>query len=37
MAAEKSDVLHGTLDLIILKTLDAMGPLCGTLGEGFHR
>jgi transcriptional regulator len=29
MAAEKSDVLHGTLDLIILKTLDAMGPLHG--------
>jgi PadR family transcriptional regulator, regulatory protein PadR len=25
----KSDVLHGTLDLIILKTLDAMGPLHG--------
>jgi transcriptional regulator len=25
----RSDVLHGTLDLIILKTLDAMGPLHG--------
>jgi PadR family transcriptional regulator PadR len=29
MPADKSDVLHGTLDLIILKTLDAMGPLHG--------
>jgi PadR family transcriptional regulator len=29
MAADKSDVLHGTLDLIVLKTLDAMGPLHG--------
>ena len=25
----KSDVLHGTLELIILKTLNAMGPLHG--------
>ena len=25
----ESDVLHGTLDLIILKTFDAMGPLRG--------
>ena len=25
----KSDILHGTLDLIILKTLHAMGPLHG--------
>jgi|SRR3954470_4664461 PadR family transcriptional regulator PadR len=25
----KSDVLHGTLDLMILKTLDVMGPLHG--------
>jgi transcriptional regulator len=25
----KSDVLHGTLDLMILTTLDAMGPLHG--------
>jgi transcriptional regulator len=25
----RADVLHGTLDLIILKTLDAMGPLHG--------
>ena len=29
MAADKSDVLHGTLDLIVLKTLDAIGPLHG--------
>src|SRR5438132_6280503 len=29
MTALKSDVLHGTLDLIILKTLHAMGPLHG--------
>jgi PadR family transcriptional regulator len=29
MSAEKSDVLHGTLDLMVLKTLDAMGPLHG--------
>lgn len=29
MAAEKSEVLQGTLDLIILKTLHALGPLHG--------
>jgi PadR family transcriptional regulator, regulatory protein PadR len=29
MAPGKSDVLHGTLDLMILKTLDTMGPLHG--------
>ena len=29
MAPAKSDVLHGTLDLMILKTLEAMGPLHG--------
>jgi transcriptional regulator len=29
MAEEKSDVLQGTLDLMVLKTLDAMGPLHG--------
>ena len=29
MAAAKSDVLHGTLDLMVLKTLDTMGPLHG--------
>jgi PadR family transcriptional regulator, regulatory protein PadR len=29
MAPDKSDVLHGTLDLMILKTLDAMGSLHG--------
>ena len=29
MATRKSDVLHGTLDLMILKTLDTMGPLHG--------
>jgi PadR family transcriptional regulator, regulatory protein PadR len=29
MAADKSDVLQGTLDLMVLKTLDAMGPLHG--------
>jgi PadR family transcriptional regulator, regulatory protein PadR len=28
-AAEKSDILQGTLDLMVLKTLDAMGPLHG--------
>lgn len=27
--ADKADVLHGTLDLIVLKTLEAMGPLHG--------
>ncbi len=27
--ADKSDVLHGTLDLMVLKTLHAMGPLHG--------
>src|SRR5262245_34396715 len=29
MAIVKSDVLHGTLDLMILNALDAMGPLHG--------
>jgi len=29
IAPLKSDVLQGTLDLMILKTLDAMGPLHG--------
>ncbi|WP_047492142.1 PadR family transcriptional regulator [Terriglobus sp. TAA 43] len=29
MAEEKSEVLQGTLDLIILKTLQALGPLHG--------
>ena len=29
MAPEKTDVLYGTLALMILKTLDAMGPLHG--------
>ena len=29
MPADKSDLLHGTLDFIVLKTLHAMGPLHG--------
>src|SRR5215469_310732 len=29
MAPQKGEVLQGTLDLIVLKTLDAMGPLHG--------
>jgi transcriptional regulator len=29
MAAEKSEVLQGTLDLMILKTLHALGPMHG--------
>ena len=29
MAAEKSEVLQGTLDMMILKTLQALGPLHG--------
>jgi PadR family transcriptional regulator PadR len=29
MAQSKSDILQGTLDLMVLKTLDAMGPLHG--------
>lgn len=29
MAAAKRDVLHGTLGLMILKTLEALGPLHG--------
>ena len=29
MSPEKSDVLQGTLDLMILKTLQALGPLHG--------
>jgi PadR family transcriptional regulator PadR len=28
-ADEKSDILQGTLDLMVLKTLDAMGPMHG--------
>jgi PadR family transcriptional regulator PadR len=29
MAERKSDILQGTLDLMVLQTLDAMGPLHG--------
>ena len=29
MAPKKTDVMQGTLDLMVLKTLDAMGPLHG--------
>ena len=29
MAEDKSEILPGTLDLMVLKTLDAMGPLHG--------
>jgi PadR family transcriptional regulator, regulatory protein PadR len=29
MAESKSDILQGTLDLMVLKTLEAMGPLHG--------
>jgi PadR family transcriptional regulator PadR len=29
MAGEKSEILQGTLDLMVLKTLEAMGPLHG--------
>lgn len=29
MSPERTDVLYGTLSLLILKTLDAMGPLHG--------
>ena len=29
MAEPKSDILQGTLDLMVLKTLDAMGPMHG--------
>jgi len=29
MSEGKSDILQGTLDLMVLKTLDAMGPLHG--------
>ena len=29
MAADKSEILQGTLDLMILKTLQALGPLHG--------
>jgi transcriptional regulator len=31
MSAQKRDVLHGTLGLMILKTLEALGPLHGYL------
>jgi len=29
MGQEKSEILQGTLDLMVLKTLDAMGPMHG--------
>lgn len=29
MASDKSEILQGTLDLMVLKTLEAMGPLHG--------
>ena len=29
MPFSKSEVLHGTLDLLVLKTLDSMGPMHG--------
>ena len=29
MAGEKSDILHGTLALMILRTLDVLGPMHG--------
>jgi transcriptional regulator len=29
MAEDKSDILQGTLDLMVLKTLEALGPLHG--------
>ncbi len=29
MARQKTDVLQGTLDLLVLKTLDTMGPMHG--------
>lgn len=29
MAASKSEILYGTLDLMVLRTLEAMGPLHG--------
>jgi DNA-binding PadR family transcriptional regulator len=29
MAEHKSDILQGTLDLMVLKTLDTMGPMHG--------
>jgi PadR family transcriptional regulator PadR len=29
MAASKSEILQGTLDLMVLKTLEAMGPMHG--------
>ena len=29
MAGNKSDILQGTLDLMVLQTLDAMGPMHG--------
>ena len=29
MAEDRSEILQGTLDLMVLKTLDAMGPLHG--------
>ena len=29
MSADKSEILRGTLDLLVLKTLDTLGPMHG--------
>ena len=34
MAKEKLDLLQGTLDLMVLRTLDALGPLHATVLPG---
>ena len=38
MPTKKSEVMYGTLDLIVLKTLDALGPLHGFgMAERIHQ
>ena len=34
MTKDRSEVLQGTLDLLVLKTLDGLGPLHGTASRG---
>ncbi len=37
MAEAKADILQGTLDLLVLKTLDTLGPLHDFVGDGVHQ
>ncbi len=38
MAMQKSEVIYGTLDLLVLKTLEALGPLHGySIAQRLHQ